>query len=164
MIKNIGLGYIMFKVFSKLCCAFAFAFIFSTGLAFASDAGGHDSGGGDGHGETAAEDPNKPQYVKISPLILPMIGDNGVEQVVSLVIVLEVVSRDTATEVIGMSPKLNDAYLTDLYGAIDRRDRMRNGLLDVAYIKDRLNNLTQKIMGPDKVKGILVQGITQRPA
>ncbi|HRJ12943.1 MAG TPA: hypothetical protein PKW15_06855 [Alphaproteobacteria bacterium] len=150
----------MFKLFSSLGCAFVVAIFLAATPAWAGEA----ASGGDGHGETAAEDPNKPQYVKISPLILPLIGDNGVEQVVSLVIVLEVNTRDIATEVIGMSPKLNDAFITDLYGAIDRRDRMRNGLLDVAYIKERLNKLTQQIMGPDKVKGILVQGITQRPA
>lgn len=151
----------MFKGIFSLSCIFALALFLNMAPALASAEGGH----GGGASEAAeSEDPNKPQYVKISPLILPMIGDNGVEQVVSLVIVLEVSSKDTATEVISMSPKLNDAYLTDLYGAIDRRDRMRNGLLDVAYIKQRINTLTQQIMGPDKVKGILVQGITQRPA
>lgn len=153
----------MFKVIFSLSCVFAFACFLSVSPAYADDHGSEPAKPStDVHG--AVDDPNRPQYVKISPLILPMIGDNGVEQVVSLVIVLEVVSKDTATEVIGMSPKLNDAFITDLYGAIDRRDRMKNGLLDVSYIKDRLNNLTQKIMGPDKVKGILVQGITQRPA
>ncbi len=167
----------MFKSFFGLLGIFAISFALNAAPAFAGghgaapkkDSGGHGEakkGGDGGHGSAAdtSDDPSRPQYVKISPLILPMIGDNGVEQVVSLVIVIEVQSRDIATEVIGMSPKLNDAFITDLYGAIDRRDRMRNGLLDVSYIKERLTKLTVGIMGPDKIKGILVQGITQRPA
>jgi flagellar basal body-associated protein FliL len=138
--------------------------------AYAGGGGGEakksDSHGDGGHGNQAMtdDDPNRPQYVKISPLILPMIGDNGVEQIVSLVIVIEVSSRDVATEVISKSPRINDAFLTDLYGAIDRRERMRNGLLDVTYLKDRLTKLVIEIMGADKIKGVLVQGITQRPA
>ncbi len=129
-----------------------------------SHGGGKSSGGGHGNESMTSDDPNLPQYVKISPLILPMIGDNGVEQIVSLVIVIEVSTRDVATEVISKSPRINDAFLTDLYGAIDRRERMRNGLLDVTYLKERLTKLVIEIMGPDKIKGVLVQGITQRPA
>ena len=169
----------MFKVFFSTLCMVAIAIFLNVSPALASGheaapktAEGHgeakketkSEGGGHGAAADTSNDPNRPQYVKISPLILPMIGDNGVEQVVSLIIVIEVQSKDIATEVIGMSPKLNDAFLTDLYGAIDRRDRMRNGLLDVSYIKERLTKLTVGIMGPDKIKGILVQGITQRPA
>jgi hypothetical protein len=77
---------------------------------------------------------------------------------------LEVATKDDATAVIQMSPRLNDAFITDLYGAIDRRERMSNGLINVAHIKDRMMNLAAKIMGQGKVLNILVQGVTQRPA
>jgi len=111
----------------------------------------------------AGEDPNKPRYVKISPLLLPVIGDKGIEQIVSIVIVIETPNKAAADEVIQRSPRLNDAFLTDLYGALDRRDKMVNGLLNIANIKDRLTQISQKILGDDNFKSILIQGVSQRP-
>ena len=109
----------------------------------------------------APEDPNKPHYIKISPLILPVIGDKGVEQIVSIVIVIEAQSKEAADQIIELSPRLNDAFLTDLYGSIDRREKMGNGLLDIAHVKDRLTTISLKILGADKFKSLLIQGVSQ---
>ncbi len=115
--------------------------------------------------EAQASDKDKgPQYVKISPIILPLVGEQGVEQIISLVVAIEVPDRQTADKVIVLSPRLNDAYLTDLYGSIDRRDAFHNGLVDVRRIKDRIEKASIRILGQEHVKSVLVQAVMQRPA
>ncbi len=109
-------------------------------------------------------DPNRPQYVKISPLILPLIGDNGVEQIISLIVAIEVPNKEAGDKIIEVSPRLNDAFMADLYGSLDRRENMKNGLLDVTHIKERLTKVSTRVLGADKFKEILVQAVTQHPA
>lgn len=114
--------------------------------------------------EGAEKDGKGPQYVKIAPIVLPLVGEQGVEQIISLVIAIEVPDRKTADHVIVMSPRLNDAYMTDLYGAIDRRDSFRNGLVDITRIKERIEKASVRILGPNSIKSVLVQAVMQRPA
>lgn len=150
----------------KFLAILALAMGLAAGTAFAGGHGGDDKGkelSEAGKAAYAGEDPNKPRYVKIAPLILPVIGDNGIEQIVSLVVIIEAANKDSAEQIIELSPRLNDAFITDLYGSIDRREMMGNGLVNVAHIKDRLTVLSDKILGKDKYKSILVQGINQRP-
>ena len=103
----------------------------------------------------------KTHYVKIPALILPVIGDNGVEQIVSIVVLIEATSKESADSINEAAPRINDAFITELYGSLDRRERMKNGLLDVVYLKQRMTELAVKITGPDKIKDILIQGVSQ---
>lgn len=156
MMKGEG-GDHMFNRLLRLGAIFALILGVSLGFAPAPAHAG-------GENITENPDPNRPHYVKIAPLILPLVGDNGIEQTISIVVVIEATSKEAADNILELSPRLNDAFITDLYGTIDRREKMRNGLLDVAYIKDRLSKLCTKILGDDKVKDILIQGVTQRAA
>lgn len=116
-----------------------------------------------GHGKSASEsDATKNLYIKIPPLILPIIGDNGVEQIVSIIVLIEASSKDSSAEITDVVPRLNDAFVTELYGTLDRREKMKNGVIDVTYIKQRLTDITVKIVGENKVKNVLIQGVSQR--
>ncbi len=104
----------------------------------------------------------KEEFVDLSPLILPVIGDNGVTQTVSLVVSIEVPDAATAEMVKRLAPRLQDAYIQDLYGALNRKNSMQNGVLQVAPIKARLNKISQKVLGEVKINDVLLQVVQQR--
>jgi flagellar FliL protein len=102
------------------------------------------------------------QYVELNPLILPVIGERGVTQTVSLVVSLEVPDAATAEEVKRLTPRLQDAFIQDMYGALSRKNSMKKGVLQVAPLKARLNRITTKVMGEGKVNDVLLQVVQQR--
>lgn len=102
------------------------------------------------------------QFVPMDVLVLPVIGDHGIVQNISLVISLEVPDEATATEVKNILPRLKDAYIQDMYGALNRKTVMVNGVLQVAPIKSRLHRISVKVLGEDKVKDVLLQVVQQK--
>jgi flagellar basal body-associated protein FliL len=103
-----------------------------------------------------------PTYVEISPFIIPVIGDNGPREMVTLIIVLEVADLEKAEYVRRRLPKLNDAYMRALYGALDRNTIRRRGVIDVSMLKGRLADATLKAIGPGYVDDVLVQAVGER--
>lgn len=102
-------------------------------------------------------------FVQMSPLVLPIVDKNGVSQVINLVISLEVKDPEAAKEVERLQPRLKDAYIQDMYGVLTRQAAMEGGVVQVGYIKNRLNKVTSKVMGKDMVQDVLLQVVQQRP-
>ena len=100
-------------------------------------------------------------FVELSPLILPVINDRGVTQMVSLVVALEVDSQEKADKVTLFSPRLTDAYLSDLYGTFSRK-APQDGVIPIDYVKKRLNSASAKILGEEIVSDVLVQVLQSR--
>ncbi len=115
--------------------------------------GGH----GDGHGGPAV------LFVEMDPLILPIIDAEGVNEVVSLVITLEVEDEGGQQAVKDMTPRLKDAYIQDMYGVLNRQSVMKDGVLQIGMIKNRLNRISHEVMGEHVVKSVLLQVVQQRP-
>ena len=107
--------------------------------------------------------PAPPVYVRFNPLQLPLIGDDGIDQVIDIIVALEVPDNAAADQVIAMAPRLNDAILRDLYGVLHTNRIMRDGVVNVNAIKVRIVGVAQGIMGDDLVRDALVQGVAQRP-
>ena len=107
--------------------------------------------------------PALPVYVRFNPLQLPLIGDDGIEQVIDIIVALEVPDQAAADLVIAMAPRLNDAILRDLYGVLHTSRVMRNGIVNVSAIKQRIVAVAQDLMGEEVVSDALVQGVAQRP-
>ncbi len=104
------------------------------------------------------------EYVELDPLMLPIVDDNGVSQTINLVIALEVKDVSTAEKVKILQPKLTDAFIMDMYGVLNRHAAMQGGVLQVSIIKDRLNKVSDEIMGDaDSVHDVLLQVVQQRP-
>lgn len=93
---------------------------------------------------------------------IPIIRGNEVTDHVNIAIVVETKGDKNRDKVIADRHKLYDAYLRDLYGllAIKRADGQ---LLDQQVVKIRLSRVSDKLLGPGVVNGILVSGISQRP-
>jgi flagellar FliL protein len=102
-------------------------------------------------------------FVEMKPLVLPIVDRNGVSQIISLVVSLEVKDPAAAAEVEKYSPRLTDAFIQDMYGILTRQAAMEGGVVQVGYIKSRLNKVTERVLGQDKVKDVLLQVVQQRP-
>ena len=100
-------------------------------------------------------------FVELSPLILPVINDRGVTQMVSLVVALEVDSQEKADKVTQYSPRLTDAYLSDLYGTLSRK-AVETGVIPIEFVKKRLNMASTKVLGEAVVADVLVQVLQSR--
>jgi flagellar basal body-associated protein FliL len=101
-------------------------------------------------------------YVRMNPMVLPVIGEKGVDEIVSVVLALEVKDQRTVETVNGMLPKLNDAYVRALYGHIDHSVYRSGRFLDMEKIKSRLMQVTNDLLGKDVVQDVLIQGVNQR--
>jgi flagellar protein FliL len=102
------------------------------------------------------------EFVQLDALIFPVIGETGVTQTVSLVVSIEVPTKEAAAEVERLAPRLKDAFIQDMYGALNRKDSMEKGVLKVAPLKARLNRVSVKVLGEEMVKDVLLQVIQQR--
>lgn len=122
------------------------------------------SGVAEAASEKKAEGGGGFEYVELSPLMLPIVDDSGVNQVINLVIALEVADLKTADKVRQMKPKLIDAFIMDMYGVLNSHASMRGGVLQIGLIKDRLNAVSDRVMGDhDSVNDVLLQVVQQRP-
>lgn len=116
---------------------------------------------GGGEGEKGGPHPDF-EYMEMKPMVLPVITDKGVTQQISLVVSLEVPYGKKA-EVENYEPRLTDAYLQDLYGALGAGKAMvTNNVIDVQAVKARLTNVTRKVLKDDQVHDVLLQVLQQR--
>jgi flagellar FliL protein len=157
---------IMIAVVALLVCgggaAGAYFYFFQPAEASAGDAAdevgkAHEQAKG-GHGKVAGS-----SFVELDPLILPIVDNNGVNQVVSLVVALEVADEETMKAVEAMTPKLKDAYIQDMYGMLNGYASMKGGVVQVAMIKKRLNKISNDVLGENVVHDVLLQVVQQRP-
>lgn len=116
-----------------------------------------------GH-EQAKGEQVAPSFVELEPLVLPVVDEDGVSQVISLVVALEVKDEQSALEVEKLSPRLKDAYIQDMYGALSNNGTtMQGGVIQVGAIKSRLSKISTKVLGENVVKDVLLQVVQQRP-
>lgn len=103
------------------------------------------------------------QYVELEPLLLPVIDDTGITQQVSLIVKLEIEDPAMLTEVTAKTPRIIDAFVSDLYGALSQSNAtMENGILRLDRIKSRLRKSANKVMGDEKkINDVLLQVVQQ---
>lgn len=103
------------------------------------------------------------EYVKLDPLVLPIIDQDGVYQVLSLAVVIEVGGVNDADKIKAKAPRLKDAYIQDMYGILNENAALKGGVVQVNIIKKRLNYITHEVMGDDVETEVLLQVVQQRP-
>ena len=116
----------------------------------------------DGEQEVAQDPDALPVYVEFNPIMLPVLGDDGIDQFFSVLVTLEVADASDADRVIAMAPRLNDAHLTALYGSLNAEDITENGILDLRQVKRRLVNVSNQVLGREIVQDALIQTVSQR--
>ena len=103
-------------------------------------------------------------YIQLESVTLPIITAKGLTQQISIGLSLEVPYEKKAA-IAEYKPRLLDAYIQDLYGAIGAGfGLMRSGVVDVQQIKQRVAVVTGKVLGPDlKVHDVLLHVVQQQP-
>lgn len=105
----------------------------------------------------------KPYYVEMDPLLIPIFQDNEVAGTIQIIYKLEVFGNENYKSVGKLKTKLGDALIKDFTYYIPRTLR-KNQILDVPLIKYRLKMVSDKVLGKDVVSEAIVQGMTQMPA
>lgn len=118
---------------------------------------GHESAAHEG------EEQAPTQFVKLDSLILPIVDSRGVTQTLSLVIAIEVADQAAADEVNRLAPRLKDAYIMELYGILNKEAALHNGVVQVAAIKKKLIEMTDKVLGEGVAHDVLLQVVQQTP-
>jgi len=104
-----------------------------------------------------------PYFVKMQPLILPLITEDGSSQIINLVFSLEVGDLQSVDKVRLHEPRLTDAFIQMLYGALEQqRIVVENGMVDIDRLKDELRATCNHVLGEKIVAEVLVQGVSQR--
>ncbi len=110
-----------------------------------------------------SEEENKNlHFVKLDPIILPIIDEQGVSQVITLVVSLELDGKENAERAEILVPRLKDAIIQDMYGVLNRKASNKGGLVKVDQLKSRLNRVSTKILGEQHLNGVLLQVVNQR--
>ncbi|MDD9899614.1 MAG: hypothetical protein OXT65_01380 [Alphaproteobacteria bacterium] len=113
--------------------------------------------------ETEDEEYPEFEYLQMPPLILPVITEKGATQQVSIIVSIEML-YGTKDDVSIYEPRLADAYLRDLYGALGTgRILVQGKFIDAEAVKQRLTAVTEKVLGREKFHDVLLQVVQQRP-
>ena len=102
-------------------------------------------------------------YYTMDPLVLPVISEEGLSQVINMVIVLEVSDEAAKDKVKYMAPRIKDAFIQDMYGVLNKHAALQGGVVQVRVIKDRLNQIANRVMGDGSINDVLLQVVDQRP-
>jgi len=105
----------------------------------------------------------KHSFLEMDPLIFPVLNGTGTPQTINLIVTLEVESEEASAEVRYMSPRLKDAYIQEMYGVLNRESAMKDGVVQISMIKRHLDEASDRVMGRDVIKDVLIQVIEQRP-
>lgn len=112
----------------------------------------------DDHGEEKG-----PTFVKFDPLVVPIMDGDGISQTISMLITFEVADEEGAKKVESLKPRIKDAMIQNMYGLLNQQAAMENGVLRVGYVKKRLSEVTEKVMGEGVIKDVLLQMVQQNP-
>jgi hypothetical protein len=135
--------------------AFLAAMLVLAGSALAADHGEKKPA----KGESAIEGP---AFIKLAPIVLPIFGkDNKVARQAGLVLALELEPGKTAGDLEPDERKLRDAFITDLYTLFEQTADAEH-VIDVALIKQRLQDTSERVLGPGVVHAVLIQQAFER--
>lgn len=133
--------------------------------------GGHDSGSGE-HQSKGKDDKDGVIsggrfagdliYVHMQPMIVPVINENGAEQVVTLMIDFQVKDFDAADTIHSNMPKVQDAVFRALYGGLGKGSLKNGHLVNIPKIKEKLLVAVRDALNKDLINEVLIQGVAQR--
>ncbi len=103
-----------------------------------------------------------PIYIHVKPLILPVINEDGVEQIVSVILDIHVKDSSTADNLRKAMPRVVDSLLRHLYGGLDRGALSKGKLVNIAAVKRKAIEAVSEVVPRDQIVDVLVQGVSQR--
>ena len=101
-------------------------------------------------------------YVHLNPIIVPILSDTGSTQIITLVVAIEVPNDESVAMVERNRIRLTDAFLTDMYGVLDKNRLIKNGYIDIERVKSRLNKISKRVVGEESISGVMLEAVQQR--
>ena len=102
-------------------------------------------------------DPHR--FIEMGPLLIPIFTGDRVSTTIQLQVKLETMDAERESKINKLMPRINDAFLSDLYAFIPRLVR-KEGKIRAIVIKKRLEMIAGKVAGPDLITNVLVHSIT----
>lgn len=109
-------------------------------------------------------DPSPPdagQFVKMHPMIIPVVQNRQLMGTYVIGLVIETPSVHDGDEVRKIQPRVRDALLTDMYG-IFSLVWDQNRRIHLSDFKTRLRHTAQKAAGKSRVKDVLIQSFQRQ--
>jgi hypothetical protein len=159
MKKNI-LPFLAVSLFSLAVMQTAVAsYAFAEEPAAKGDEGGKGKKSEDMSGGRFAGDPI---YIHIAPMVLPVINGDGVEQLVTVILDVQVKDFDTADAMHANMPRVMDSLMRSLYGGLGQGALRSGKLVNVTKVKNKAIEAVGEVVGSNNVVDVLVQGVSQR--
>jgi flagellar basal body-associated protein FliL len=102
-------------------------------------------------------------FVDLESITIAVIRNRRIEKHVVLQLSLEVPDEESRSAVSHALPRVKDAFIKDLYDYYAVQPPGREGI-NVEAIKKRLKRTADEVMGPGKVRAVLIQGAVERAA
>jgi len=109
-----------------------------------------------------AEEPPDPFLVRLTPLTMPVVRGQDIEQYITLMLQIEAVDRESEQIMQKRMPALRDSIITELYGALAVGDVLSGDLIAVAAVKKKVRTAVARIVGEGRVRDILITDVNQR--
>lgn len=101
-------------------------------------------------------------YIRMDPMVMPVLGKDDVQETVSMVVALQVSEQKNIAEVSHLLPKIKDAYVSALYGNLNKASYRNGEFLDVNKLKIKLVEVTKNFANTNIIQDVLIQGVSQR--
>ena len=111
-------------------------------------------------GEVAEEapPPEPPRVIDFDPLYLPIFRGDKVAATVQIQFRLETVGEENEARITKLLPRLNDAFLREMYVFIPALLKKTNQI-DPEIIKNKLHQVGNRVAGKGVIKGVLIQSV-----
>ncbi|HYD98155.1 MAG TPA: hypothetical protein VEH84_02110 [Alphaproteobacteria bacterium] len=110
----------------------------------------------------AAEPQPPPIFANLKPVVVPVIRQDKVEALVTVIASVQIASADDASRLVLLQPRLTDAMIVELTGALSKRSAMKDGRVDAAVIKHHVALAARRVAGEETIKDVLVQIVNQQ--
>ncbi len=101
------------------------------------------------------------RYIKLDPIVLPIIREGRVMLHVTVVVAIELTTPMPLAELRVFSEPLRDSMLSELHGIYAIRYVQENGY-DLPFVRRRLNQAAERVLGQGTVKAVLLKDIIKR--
>jgi flagellar basal body-associated protein FliL len=108
------------------------------------------------------EGPSNTFYMKLDPMIMPVLGKDNALETVSMIVSLQINEQKNISEVSHLVPKIKDAYLSALYGNLNKASYRNGQFLDITKVRNRLILVTSGFADKKVIQDVLIQGVSQR--
>jgi len=101
-------------------------------------------------------------FIDMDPLAIPIFQGNRVAATIQIQVKLETNNKSNAETINNRLPVITDAFVRDLHGFMPRLLKAKERV-DVLIIKQRLQMVSDKVVGKGVVRNVLVQSVLDQP-